>query len=372
MRSRSIRIAWLALALGFMPAATASAQSSPEAEFKAQFLKLCDLACEQINNPDRQKPKPVPFYHDSYAVRALCVAYDMTAKDAYLRTCQDWSDRMVEFQKSMTPKGAYYMNYQRKPGDKEGPWYVADSSSIAMGVLATAVRSTGAEKEKYLGSVKQFAEYVARNCIGEAGGVMNGLWPKYCGEWWCSSGIFGSLAFLLADETGDQRYREIGVGAVNWLNHLDWSKTKFEYWRTGEPTVVMYCLEAYSAGMPYVRPSGKTHEDTLDKLEWAMQWTVANQKSQTASAPWDYSAQWGSKLGGLPFHMYVLSREAEDPERLLKAADAELQFIAGQLEKPQQPVLSQLACFAMMSYAERLSPGTIYRNSRMKPGASDR
>jgi hypothetical protein len=363
--SHVARISGLAAVVIGLLAVAAQAQSDG-AEFKPQFVKLCDLACEQINDPERQVPKPVPFYNDSYAVRALCVAYDLTGKDVYLEACRRWADRMLEYQKGMTPKGAYYMNYRRKPGEKEGGgWYVADSSSIAMGVLATAVRCSGPEKERYLASVKQFAGLVAKNYVGEAGGIMNGGWEKYCGEWWCSSGVFASLAFLLADETGDEQYREIGLGAVNWLNHLDLTKVKFNFWGDAAPSVMMYVLEGYSAGMPSVPPGSKLHNEALSRIEWAMKWMAENQKSRSSTAKWDYSTQWGSKLGGMPFHMYVLSRHMPEGEKLRAAADAELRYVAEQLVTPQQPKLSQLACFAMMSYAERLRPGAIYRTSRV-------
>jgi hypothetical protein len=336
----------------------------PAPEFRAQFLRLCDLACDQINNPERQVPKPVPFYIDSYAVRALAVAYDMTGNQRYLDTCKHWSDRMIEYQHKMTPKGGYYMNYGRQPGQTEGNWYVADNSSIAMGILATSVRCAGPEKQKYLDSVKAFADLVTKNYVGEAGGIMNAFWYKYSGEWWCSSGIFGSLTFLLASETGDESLREVGVGAVNWLNHLDLTRVKFRFWQDGAPAVVMYVLEGYSAGMPYVKQGTELHKDALVQLKKVFAWMPQNQAGRQGAGKWDYNSQWGCKLGGLPFHMYVLSRYLPEGTRIREAADQELRHIGEVLSKDQSGKLSQLACFAMMSHAERLSPGTIYRNSR--------
>ena len=344
--------------------ATAQAQSSPDSEFKTRFLKLCDLACEQINDPERQTPKPVPFYTDSYAVRALAVAYDMTGTQRYLDTCKRWSDRMIEYQGKMTPKGGYYMNYGRQPGQTEGNWYVADNSSIALGVLATAVRCTGPEKEKYLNSVKAFADLVTKNYVGEAGGIMNAFWYKYAGEWWCSSGIFGSLSLLLAAETGDESLREVGSGAVNWLNHLDLTKVKFDYWKDGAPAVVMYVLEAYSAGMPHVKEGTELHKDALLQLGRVFAWMPRNQAGREGAGKWDYNSQWGSKLGGLPFHMYVLSRYLPQSQAIREAADRELRHVDELLSKDESGKLTQLACFAMMSYAERLSPGGLYRKSR--------
>jgi len=75
-----------------------------EAQLKAEFFKLCDVAVRDLNKDKRRvhkRTRRVQFYQDSYAVRALCVAYDMTGKKAYLDACKKWSDRMVGFQEGM-------------------------------------------------------------------------------------------------------------------------------------------------------------------------------------------------------------------------------------------------------------------------------
>jgi hypothetical protein len=41
------------------------------------------------------------------------------------------------------------------------------------------------------------------NYVRYSGGITDGLWSKFNGEWWCSTGFFGSLAFVLYDETAD-------------------------------------------------------------------------------------------------------------------------------------------------------------------------
>ena len=89
-------------------------------------------------------------------------------------------------------------------------------------------------------------------------------------------------------------------------------------------------------------------------------------KNQGAQAGFDYITQWGSKFGGLPFHMYVYANRVPGNEKLARAADRELRHIADILKKTpasEQPRIP-LGMFAAMSYAERLSPGSIYRTSR--------
>ncbi len=66
------------------------------------------------------------------------------------------------------------------------------------------------------------------------------------------------------------------------------------------------------------------------------------------------------KFGGLPFHQYVFSRYLSD-EKLTAAGDAEMQRLAPIVFGNGQPQLTQLPMFMLMSYAERLDPGAIYR-----------
>jgi len=336
------------------------AREAAKTDIKAEFLRLCDVASEQLNTEARR----VAFYHDSYAVRALAVAYDMTAKKEYLDVCKRWSDRMVAFQNGMTPKGAYYMNYGRNPGQNQGDWYSADSSSIAMGVLATAVRCTDqADKDRYLDSVKSFARLVMDNYVGPAGGITDGLWSRYDGEWWCCSGVFGSLAFLLYEETGDEQYLKVALGALDWLNRLDYTRVKHISFEDAAPSVIMYILEAYSAGMQRLEAGSERRKAALAQISKTLQWMSKNQATRAEKCPWDYNSQWGSKLGGMPFHMYVYSKHLPEGKEVRSAADLELRHIGGLLAGKDKPRLSQLMVFSMMSYAERLAPGRLFRKS---------
>jgi hypothetical protein len=334
-------------------------------ELRPRFLQLCDLASAQLQAGTNTQP----FFVDSYAVRALCVAYHLTGKKEDLNACRVWSERMVRFQGKMLPRGAYYMHYGRKPGEAKGAWYVADSSSIAMGVLATAVRCEGAEKQRFLDSVKAFARLVMDNYIGPSGGIRNGLWPKFDGEWWCSSGIFGSLAFLLYDETGDGRYLKAALGAVDWLNALDPELDETYPLSEMGPTYPMYVLEAYSAGLTHLKAGSERHKAALAKISWYLDWTARQQAKPPRDRQWPADVRWGMKFGGLPFHQYVYSRSLPDSRTLSAAADREMEAL-GSVVFATPPELTQLAVFMMMSYAERLSPGTIYQTSNRMPAGS--
>lgn len=342
-----------------------TAARGADADLKAEFLSLCNDGCKILEKQARATERAGrAFYWDAYLARALCVAYDMTGQRDYLDACRLWSDRMIEYQNGMIPRGAYYMQYGRKPGEAKGPWYVADCSSIALGVLATSIRcAEPREKRKYLDSVKSFAGLVARNFVRPSGGVTDGYWPKSDDEWWCSTGIYGSLAFCLHDETGDPSYLRIGLGTIDWLNRQD-LLAPVEFFPPKEitPTVLMYCLEAYSAGLPHLEPGSERHQGAMAQLAKARKWMEQNLGGRAGI---DYISQWGSKFGGLPFHLYVSARHAALGPDAVALADRELRHIAGVLQKaPASHQRDQLALFAMMSYAEKLSPGRLYRTSK--------
>jgi len=358
--------AWLAVAMLCGPLVPEKA-SAQQPDAKAEFLALCDAGARIAEAQARaEKPTGRSFYWDSYLVRALCVGYDMTAKRQYLDASKLWSDRMIDFQNRMIPKGAYYMHYGRKPGQDKGDWYVADCASIALGVLATAVRCEDpAAKQKYLDSVKLYARLVADNWVRPSGGITDGYWPVSDKEWWCSTGIYGSLAFCLYDETADPAYLKIGLGSIDWLNQQDLltvAEKKVFPPKEIVPTVMMYCLEAYSAGWPHLKAGTERHKAAVAQMVKARQWMDAN---LVGRAGIDYISQWGSKFGGLPFHLYVYARHVPGNDDSARLADDELRHLARILQKaPQSRHRDQLALFAMMSYAEKLSPGTMYRTSK--------
>jgi hypothetical protein len=344
-----------------LPAGTTNLTGS----LRGQFLQLCDLAAVKV----RDERNRVPFFVDSYAVRALCVAYDMTGRTNYLDACRDWSDRMVADQDKMTPRGAYYMHYNRKPGETNGDWYAADSASIGMAVLATSVRCQGAERKRLRESTEQFAGLLLGNYVKPGGGVSDGLWHVSNQEWWCSSGIGGSFLFNLYANTGNKKYLQTALGITDWLNRWDLTKDQpFPLSQQG-PAMIFYVLENYSAGWPYIQEDAGRRKAAEGKVAWCLDWIAQQQQLGLADRPWPPSKGWGLKFGGLPFHQYTFSRYRPDAP-LAVAGDAELQRLARLVFVSERPTLKQLMptiqlpMFMLMSYAERLDPGAVYRAAR--------
>jgi len=355
---------------------TNTAFSKPEA-LQAVFLKLCDLSCEELSKPSFFDPEElgyVPdighraYYMGSYSIRALAVAYDLTGEKRYLDACQLWADKMIDFQERMSPSGAYYMHYDRRPGDTTGDWFTADSSCIAMAVLATAVRTADhAKREKYIQSVKSFADLVLKSYV-RGGGITDGIWREYDGPWWCSTGTFGSLSFLLYGSTGEQKYLDAGLGAIDWLNAQNFHQqlpVKYNLDQQG-PSFLMYAFEAYAAGLSYLEPTSARHKKALERIEESVDWMPSNLRGLGATKTMDYNSQWGSKVGGMPFLLYVWSRYRPEGYALSLTADRELAFTTSIMFdesrfKEDRRKLSQLMNFTMMSLAEKIRPGYLYR-----------
>lgn len=326
-------------------------------EMRTRFFLLCDNAAAKLRDEHGSRQ----FFVDSYAVRALCAAYDMTGNTNYLDACRVWSERMVKYQEQMVPSGAYYMHYGRKPGESTNDWYTADSSSIGMAVLATSVRCQGAEKRRFLDSAENFAKLVMNNYVKPSGGVSDGLWHQSTNEWWCSSAIFGSLLFNLYAHTGDKRYLRTAMGVTDWLNGWDQNQDQpFPLSQQG-PAMIFYVMENYSAGWPYIATDEVRKKDSLKKITWCLDWMKEQQQKSIADRQWPPTKSWGLKSGGLPFHEYVFGRFFPEDHTLMATGDTELQLLAP-LVMGGKSDLPQLPMFMLMSYAERLKPGAIYKN----------
>jgi hypothetical protein len=70
--------------------------------------------------------------------------------------------------------------------------------------------------------------------------------------------------------------------------------------------------------------------------------------------------------------MYIFAKHLPECRDAAAAADEELRHISSMLFTATPPRLSQLAAFAMMSYAERVAPGRISRPTKpSKPGGTN-
>ncbi len=352
-------------------------------ELRGRFSELSDLAAAELNKEitpyvesrDRQGEYPkthhMPFFEDSYGVRALCVAYDMTGEKKYLDACTRWADEVVACQQRMFPKGAYYTNYDyaRQPGQDKGGWYVADSGSIGMGVLAVAVRTGDAQRrQRYLDSIRSFARLVIDNYVRNSGGITDGVW-SFTDEWWCSTATFGALMSLAYDETKDPEYLKIALGAGDWLNRHDFYKEEKPAFEALNPCMVFYTFEFYATALPHLKPGSPRRQAAEAHVAEMFRWMAENQKGRGAKSKWNY-LDGATYMSGNPYLMYAFARYLPQYGDQVAEADKELRYVTGLLyengKKPRATKLQvwELMTWAMMSYAERLSPGALFRTSR--------
>ena len=360
-------------------AAAAPGEETTRREFEARFLRFCELAAAELAKEitpfvSRTNADPathhMPFFEDAHAVRALAVGCEMTGKRAYLDACRGWSDRIIEYQSRMIPKGAYYINHSRAPGQDKGQWNLADSGSIGMGVLATATRCKDpAEKKRYLDSVRAFAQLAMDSYVGPEGGICNGLWPEYSGQWWCSTATFGTLAFLLYEETGEEKYLKVGKGALDWLLGQDFRELKPITFQQRSSGTIFYCFELYLAGLKHLPPDSPKYRTAMQQIDLALDWMGKNQKTRGADVP-DYTER-NVDMAGLPYLMYGFAHQLPRLRSITLAADGEVDYIGKLLLARGDPNISRLMIWevmtwGMLSHAERLEPGALLRGSQTR------
>jgi hypothetical protein len=371
----------------------AGAPSEPK-EMRDYFLKLCDRTVVEFNKELKgwkeakdsdTTPHHMPFFEDSYGIRPLCVAYDMTGNKAYLDACMHCADQIVAYQDRMTPKGAYYIGYERLPGAKTGLWTVADSGSIGMGVLATAIRTTDAQKKaRYFKSLRSFARLVIDNYVRPGGGITDGIYPSWEKEMWCAVEIFGSLMFLAHDETKDPEYLKVALGALDWMNRHDIRKPDRGYMWPMYSGVAFYTGEFYAIALKYLPPGDPRRKASAEQIAALVQWLKDNQRGQGAKlggAKGNVDYLEGTHMAGVPYVQLIFARELPEYATQAAIADKEMEIFFGLIEatngKDPRPMAErkkesvrvvnwELTTFALMSYAEKLYPGVLFRTSHAR------
>jgi len=361
----------------------AQAQQAEAANWKAQFLTLCDLAVAELNKPvtpfkeshrttEDATTHHVPFFEDSYGVRALLVAYDLTGDRKYLDACTRWADHVVALQQRMTPRGAYYVNYEagRAVDQDKGDWWLADSSSVAMAILATAVRTQDVQRRaRYLASTRSFSRLVIDNYVGKDGGITDGIWSSFAGEWWCSTAIFGAFAYLSYGEKHDPEYLKVALAATDWLNRHNLNKPQPPAFEPLGPGVVFYTLEFYTVALPYLEAGTPRRQAAETEIGVALDWLAKNQQGRGAQNSLDYLDS-ATYMSGMPYLMYIFAGALPQYRDQAAEGDKELQYIHALLFKNGEPHTTRLQVWefmtwAMLSYAERVSPGSARRSSQV-------
>jgi hypothetical protein len=293
----------------------------------SSFLTRCDTIVAELAKPSTPyvagdtstQTHHMPFFLDSYGVRALCGAYRVTRNPAYLAAAQAWANRILADQARMIPRGAYYMNYSylRQPGETQGDWYVADSGSIAQAVLCAAQFSNSSDRARYLASAQQFFFLVEGAYTNPDGGTSDGIRGDYRASWWASTAIFGAFAFAMYKETGLPVYLERGLKSFDWLSTTGPMNFVHPSFAEGAPGIILYTGEFYVEAWPYVRGTAR-ETAALKQLQFVFDWMAGNQKSRNPNSPIDYAAHGKTYMAGLPYLSYTMQ---------VGGADAELNYL---------------------------------------------
>lgn len=121
-----------------------------------QWAIEADLGSGRLEIDARRKTS---IFVNSNLGRVLLAGYDLTQKEAYLDESLRWFDHLVELQQETTTPDGRVAGYW---GDlsPEGNIYLGDAGTAAT-ALAGAVRyTTGDRKERYLNSLKKYADFV--------------------------------------------------------------------------------------------------------------------------------------------------------------------------------------------------------------------
>jgi hypothetical protein len=205
------------------------------------------------------------------------------------------------------------------------------------------------------------------NYVGPEGGISNGLWPEYAGQWWCSSATFGTLAFVLYEETGEEQYLKVAKGAMDWLLGQDFRELKPITFQQRPSGTIFYCFELYLAGLKHLPRDGPKYRTLQEQLDLALDWMAKNQKTRGADVP-DYTER-NVDMAGLPYLMYGFAHQVPRRRTIAAAADGELDYIGTLLLSHGDPNISRLMIWevmtwGMISHAERLAPGALLRGSK--------
>jgi hypothetical protein len=311
----------------------------------------------------------IQHYIESYAIRALLVAFDNYTNDRRdLNYAIQWTERMISLQGKTLHPGAYSMGYDETGYEKPLGWYPADCSCIGLAVLAVASNPQifGAQRDRYIQSVKLFADYVIEHWRNPNGSIQTG-WRNFelnpIQEFWISTSLFSSLCWHLFDVTGIEKYKNVAMEACDWLLNFDYYKsevtpgTKFE---DGIPTFVVYLGEGLIIHAEHLRKNEEYFTKIKKKMRQLVNLVLENQRKDgglDCRVKW-----WRQKLPAMYFTLDWYYRHVEKDTKILSAANKILEYSfseAAELEL-QVGIHTQATTFAFLALACKCVPDYVF------------
>ena len=307
------------------------------------------MGCEYIDRTAAGKdwPKPDPAYKDlntsykdSYAVRAWPVACDLTGDVKYLHPPMVGPGATAVADDA---RGRLLMNPGRNPGETKGDWFVADGSSTALGVLATAVRVPElAENQHYLDSVRSSPGWSSTTTSVPTAASATGSVPvrRRVVVLHRNLRVGGALPVQRDGARVLSRRRSAGGRLAEPAGFAQGAAGDLQVRCAGRDPVLFRGVFDGPAlpGGGQARPLYGGNAE----IPRGPGWMARNQEGRGGKPAWGYESWRGAKFGGLPFHMYVYARNVPGNDEVADAADQELRYITQLLARQNPPVLSAL------------------------------
>jgi len=315
----------------------------------------------------------IQYFIESYAVRAILIAYDQYTNDTYdLNYAVRWTERMLSLQGKTLHPGAYAMGYDDTGYERPLGWYTADCCCIGLAVMSVATNPqiVGAQRDRYINSVKMFVDYVIddwRNPNGSLPcGWRNGeLNPIK--EFWIATSLFSALAWHLYDVTKIETYRTVAMEACNWLLEFDYTKSEVTVgtnFKDGITTFVLYLGEGLIVNAEHLRSQDAYYPRIQKKLRSLVDLVLENQRKDGGmDCP---VAWWRQKLPALSVVLNWYYHNMEADPRIEQAANkilhytftdtAELEILTG--------LHTQTMTFTFLALAGKCVPEAVFPKPR--------
>ena len=311
----------------------------------------------------------VQHFIESYAVRAMLVAFDNYTNDRYdLNYAIRWADRMLSLQGKTLNPGAYSMGYDETGYERPYGWYPADCCCVGLAVLAVATNSqiVGADRDRYINSVKMFVDYAIEEWRNPNGSLPSG-WRhgelNHIPEFWIGTSLFSALTWHLYDVTSLEKYKTVAMEACDWLLDFDYKNaevtpgTSFE---DGITTFVLYLGEGLIVNAEHLQDNDNYYPKIKSKLRSLVDLVLDNQRpdgGMDCRVKW-----WRQKIPAMSLILNWYYRNMEDDDRIQEAAQKILQYTFSDVAELeiQTGIHTQTQTFTFLALAGKCVPGAIF------------
>jgi hypothetical protein len=139
----------------------------------------------------------------------------------------------------------------------------------------------------------------------------------------------------------------------------------------GMPGVVFYIGESHAVALGHLAPDDARRKAIAAQVAQMSQWMKDNQQGRGAKSDLNY-LKGATYMAGLPYLMYAFAGQLPEHRDLEAAGDQEMRYVHGLLVKSGDPSISlvetwEVTSWAMISHAERLCPGALFRSREARP-----